>query len=394
MKKLLSLFICFSLFLSLPFSLFAVDDEGVGIDGGDEDISLLSLSQNSLIYVAFQKTVGVNLFSTYITQGSKTPENSGYDMNHIVIAVPISAEPGATVSASVQFRFTNFYYTSGYAFVGGTPGSGNVASSNSPVNGLNVGSVQGNVGTTVTNNTSTTTTYLYFLLSGFQNEYLANTQIEIFSVDVSSGMAQNNYSDILNTINTNVLALQGGLNNIYSRLGDISNSVSSVLQVVTSIETLTNTISTNLSSFHSDVTSHFLNLQSQLVGHFRDLTSLLINQYNSWKIIFQDFVDLFTSGNNQSQETVENTDKTNQDLENVTNEHDKIEQDVTNDFNSAIAVVDINQGTDFLTSMSATFTWVGTQMTNLFNYGGQIQYLLMYSLILGFALVLIGRGLK
>jgi hypothetical protein len=385
LKKVLSLFICFSLFLSIPFSVFATDDESIEVDEGSNDSSLMSVADNQ-VWVGLYTSSGQFITGLYENFGeSLVFANS----NVSVIRIGVSANVGSlsNFSSTVRFNLSNIRYQSSYAYLGYSPGNSGVQSSNFQTSGMSVGSSGGSLSVSGQNNTSVSLPYLWYQINVYQESSGAQSIIQVISADVSTSADSKDYTDILNTINSNILGLQGSLNNVFTYLSSISDRVSH-------IASLTNTISNTLTSFRDDVSSFFNSLFTNLNNHFTSLTNLLTSQFNSWISTFNDYVDLFTNGNDESKETVENTDKTNDELGNVTNEHDKIEQDMTGDFNNAIADVDLSQGTDFLTSMSASFTWVGNQMNQLFNLGGQIQYLLMYSLILGFALVLIGRGLK
>ena len=374
MKKFISFFICFSLFLSIPFSLSAkegidVSDDPIPVNEND-DISLNSAGVGDTVYYQLLRDGNIIIAGNYTIGNTFGWSQTGIDQIRLRFPVDYTFS-GSRVNTSLNLDFNDIRYQSAFAQFG---------NSSAPVgkqayfNGANVGTTSiFSISSVVENNTSINQPFIWVVINFYYTSG-SDMQFTLNNVSFVNMASETDYTDILNTINTNVIALQGGLNNIYNRLSDISNNLSSVLQSVNSIETLTNTISSNLSFFRTEVIAEINNLRSQLIGHFRDLTALLINQFNSWSSMWNDFVDLFTSGNTGSQETVENSNQTNDNLENVTNEHDKIEQDATNDFNSAIADVDISQGTDFLTSMSASFTWVGTQMNQLFNLGGQIQY--------------------
>lgn len=385
MKKLLSLFICFSLFISLPLSLFAkegvdVSDEPIPFNE-DSDISLNSASVgDSVQYQLFAD--GIRILTSYMTVGQEIGWSNS-QVDELWVRLPVDYnEPSVNVSFSAQLNLDNIVYQSSTAQFGETASPGTLKVTT--LNGTNVGT-SGNcsVAGTIENNSSDSMPYIWFKLKFYVSNTSGDYSFNLNNVSFSLVQNQIDYSDILNTINSNILAMQGSMNNIFSYLTMIGQYIDQYFP------------------FIEDIYNHFVeyanmiaNYYSSIAGYLLSIDTKITDFKNSFIQYMTKLLQYLVIGDENTQDTVQNTDKTNQDLENVTNEHDQIEQEMTGDFNNAIADVDINQGTDFLTSMSASFTWVGTQMTNLFNYGGQIQYLLMYSLILGFALVLIGRGLK
>lgn len=385
MKKLLSLFICFSLFISLPLSLFAkegvdVSDEPIPFNE-DSDISLNSASVgDSVQYQLFAD--GIRILTSYMTVGQEIGWSNS-QVDELWVRLPVDYnEPSVNVSFSAQLNLDNIVYQSSTAQFGETASPGTLKVTT--LNGTNVGT-SGNcsVAGTIENNSSDSMPYIWFKLKFYVSNTSGDYSFTLNNVSFSLVQNQIDYSDILNTINSNILAMQGSMNNIFSYLTMIGQYIDQYFPFIEDIYNHFVEYANMISDYYSSIAGYLLSIDTKITD-FK----------NSFIQYMTKLLQYLVIGDENTQDTVQNTDKTNQDLENVTNEHDQIEQEMTGDFNNAIADVDINQGTDFLTSMSASFTWVGTQMTNLFNYGGQIQYLLMYSLILGFALVLIGRGLK
>lgn len=385
MKRVLSFLCCLSLFISFPLSLNAKE----GIDVSDEPLPSNEDSGISLNSASVGDSVQYQLFAdnkriltSYMTIGQEIGWSNS-QIDELWIRLPIDYnEPTVNVSFSAQLNLDSIVYQSSTAQFGETASPGSLKVTN--LNGTSVGT-SGNcsVAGTVENNSSDSMPYIWFKLKFYVSNTSGDYAFTLNNVSFSLVQNQIDYSDILNSINSNILAMQGTMNNIFSYLMMIGQFIDQYFP------------------FIEDIYNHFVEYANMIADYFSSINGYLLSIDTKITDFRNTFIQYMTNllqylvtGNEGSQETVENTDKTNQALENVTNEHDKIEQGMTGDFNNAVADVDINQGTDFLTSMSASFAWVGTQMTNLFNYGGQIQYLLMYSLILGFALVLIGRGLK
>lgn len=99
-------------------------------------------------------------------------------------------------------------------------------------------------------------------------------------------------------------------------------------------------------------------------------------------------------GSSDSSSSSSALDNANENLGNSINDYDEIENGQVEDFNTNIGNLNTDLGILNLSDFTTTAMWLSNQMTRIVTSNNVIQYMITFSLIIGFALVLIGRGLR
>lgn len=125
---------------------------------------------------------------------------------------------------------------------------------------------------------------------------------------------------------------------------------------------------------------------NQLITTNNQLTTITNNLLTQIKTLFE-------SGNNQSQQAEQNANTQNQDLNNSTSDLENIENTLNNNFSSNLNSVNTDVNLNNLSGFVYSANYVKNVFNRLTQYEG-IELLVTYSLIIGLALLIIGRSLK
>lgn len=91
---------------------------------------------------------------------------------------------------------------------------------------------------------------------------------------------------------------------------------------------------------------------------------------------------------------VSDNDNANNDLKDTLNSYDDVESSIVDNFTNSIGNLNTNLDMFNAHDFQTTSLFLSQQLTNIFDINENVRNLVMYSLIIGFAFVLIGRGLR
>lgn len=93
-------------------------------------------------------------------------------------------------------------------------------------------------------------------------------------------------------------------------------------------------------------------------------------------------------------QNISDSTNANNELGSVVDEYDGLEQDFNNNLNSSLNDLDTDISLFGVSDFVKTGNFVSTQLTNIFNSNQTIQNMTIFSLVVGFSLVLIGIGVR
>lgn len=106
-----------------------------------------------------------------------------------------------------------------------------------------------------------------------------------------------------------------------------------------------------------------------------------------------ELIQLMNNGNSGSQSAVDDADITNNDFQNVNDNFSNLEGDFSSNMNNSLNAIDTNLNVNNLSGFVYGANWVKTQFDFMINNYEPVELLVTYSLILGLAMLLIGKRL-
>lgn len=194
--------------------------------------------------------------------------------------------------------------------------------------------------------------------------YLITQKLNSIESDLTS------LATILNQINSNLVTLDDNIDYYFSRTASSVNSA---------ISSMSSAVTSAISSQTSSLTSTLITLQNTLNNSITDMKNTLNDS----------LYDLLGE-NTDSSNAVNSNDQTNSDLDGITNQYDDIESGLVEDFNTNIGDLNTDLNIFNISDFVQTSTFISTNISNLFNSHSYISYMIMFSLVIGFSLTLIG----
>lgn len=156
-------------------------------------------------------------------------------------------------------------------------------------------------------------------------------------------------------------------------------------------------VSTQGGSYHINLTD-FNNVSGSIKPYYfgykkymtNDMSQFLFGESNALEVNDSITHDLISDGNIASQQSVINSDNANANLNQAFNNYDSYEQTFKNNFENAFSGINTNVSIFSNSNFLRSADWVRIQF-NRFTNGNVFGYMLQFSLILGLALVVIGR---
>ena len=162
------------------------------------------------------------------------------------------------------------------------------------------------------------------------------------------------------------LAQDSTLSSVGSNIVSAINSASS--SIVSSINDMKTFLGNKLDSGFASVNVTLVNLRETLVNTLNDLM-----------------------GENQDTTNATNkNDSTTNDFENISGQYDDIEHSAVEDFENNLANVDTDTDLLNVADFKSTSNFIATNLTNIYNSHDYIGNMIIFSLVIGFSLTLIG----
>lgn len=128
----------------------------------------------------------------------------------------------------------------------------------------------------------------------------------------------------------------------------------------------------------NNVKSTLSTVGSNIVSGINDMRTSIVNKFDEY----------FSSN-----QTTDN-DNSNSYLNNAIQDYEQVESELVGNFSNSISSLDTDINLFNVSDFTNTASFVSDQLTNIFNSDTNIQNMIMFSLIIGFSLVLIGIGVR
>lgn len=161
-----------------------------------------------------------------------------------------------------------------------------------------------------------------------------------------------------------------------------SSMISKLDEVKTSINTIGSDIVASVNGFSSSVTGHFNSLNTWIQNQTASITSKL----NDLLVYFK--------GNEQSNSSVDNNNQSSNNANDTFSDYNDIESGYMDSMNESLGSIDTNNNLFGMGDFVKTGSFVSTQLENIYNSNVIIQNVIMYGLILGLSLTVIGISTK
>lgn len=184
------------------------------------------------------------------------------------------------------------------------------------------------------------------------------------------------------------------LNNLESAIAELTQLVESQDRDYTEI---LEAILEAIDDGNTQVTNAIINMMNQnesrqieIINKLGDILNVEIEQKN----LLQQLVDFFYDNMTGAEESQNNALDKADELTSQNQQLEQIEQSTVQDFNNNLSNLDTNLDLFSTSDFVSSANFLATNMTRIVQTNSYIQYMITFSLIIGFALVLIGRGLK
>lgn len=124
-----------------------------------------------------------------------------------------------------------------------------------------------------------------------------------------------------------------------------------------------------------------------------ELYALAYNDKYIYETHDTELIEIMSNGNSGSQSAVDNADYINNDFQNANTTFDDLESDFSSDMNTSLNAIDTNLNVNNLSGFVYGANWVKTQFDFMINNYEPVELLVTYSLILGLAMLLLGKRL-
>lgn len=387
MNKILKSLIAFLVSLSFitPFSIYAVDDENINL--GNE-VDTTGQVANGSIYYRFNGQGTASYLSVGHTTNIKY--TGGNDV--LLFSVPVNVQADQKLKFEMQMT-TNLKGVESVQYqlfdsTGITQYSGSM-SYNYSQNGSYL-----NIELNKLNDREVTLSeifiFVYLTKSSGNGSFTINT-CNVDKVDSDEDYSSR-FTEIalwLDIISTRLEVLDVDMNTLFNYLRQDINQYFSNLNEW--IKTQTNSINTN-------ITTEFTNLKDRLKNEFTDLKANVSQNFNNLHYWMQEqtssinskLESLLGSNSNYNDDLNDANDKNDQ-LSQDVNDYNELENGFHNDMNESLDNIDLNvdliTGNDFIT----TATFISTTMNRIVTSNKFYESFVITGLILGLALVMIGK---
>lgn len=375
MSKILKIFVAFLVSLSLitPFSVKAIDSVGTFF-GEEIPISVIDQYGTSLIG---GETNGYTYLSYIVNGSNEVPlgTDNSYTFSdttsqkcfRLRIVLPELVDADTLLDVYGQVTHNGWTTISVYVIGIASDWSRTFESSGT------VGSTSTKTSTRFTftdlKSESSATKYLDIYIYGYNSDSKVFMNLNELSLTESSGTSQQlgQIMTWLEIINTNLQAINS----------NISVVVSSLKQAMID----------GFAQVGSYITNQTLALENHITQSFNSLSTWITNQTNS---INNKLQSLLGSNSNYNDDLNDANDK-NDELSQDVNDYNELENGFHNDMNESLDNIDLNvdliTGNDFIT----TATFISTTMNRIVTSNKFYESFVITGLILGLALVMIGK---
>ena len=193
-----------------------------------------------------------------------------------------------------------------------------------------------------------------------------------------------NISSILISLNNGISSIVGAINNASSSIVGAINSMSGSL--VSAINSMSNAIQNDLNTINTSINSMNTNIGTKIDTMKETLNSSIVLMKNT----LNDTLYTLLGENSSSQSAVTVNDAVNSDFYNASSSYEHIENSAVEDFKNNLANVDTNTDLLNVADFKSTSNFIATNLTNIFNSHDYIGNMIIFSLVIGFSLTLIG----
>ncbi len=189
-----------------------------------------------------------------------------------------------------------------------------------------------------------------------------------------------NIASILTWMSPILDAINSGTSSIVSAINSMSGSV------VSAINSMSNAIQSDLNTINSSINSMNTNLGTKIDSMKTTLNTAIVTMMNTLNNSLNDLL-----GENQDTTNATNVnDSTTSNFENVSGQYDDIERSVLEDFENNLANVDTDTDLLNVADFKSTSNFIATNLTNIYNSHDYIGNMIIFTLVIGFSLTLIG----
>ena len=184
-----------------------------------------------------------------------------------------------------------------------------------------------------------------------------------------------------------IMNIDKNIASILTWMQPILNAINSgTSSIVSSINSMSNAIQSDLNSINSSIDSMNTNLGTKIDSMKTTLNSAIVTMMNT---LNNSLKDLLGENEDTTNATNEN-DSTTSNFESVSGQYDDIEHSAVEDFENNLANVDTDTDLLNVADFKSTSNFIATNLTNIYNSHDYIGNMIIFSLVIGFSLTLIG----
>ncbi len=232
---------------------------------------------------------------------------------------------------------------------------------------------------------SSTTTYSSFIsaltITGVSTDGLIASIANVLSELVPYIMnIDEHIASILTFMQPILNAINSGTTSIVSAINSMSGSV------VSAINSMSNAIQSDLNTINSSINSMNTNLGTKIDSMKTTLNNAIVTMMIT---LNNSLNDLLGENEDTTKATNEN-DSTTSNFESVSGQYDDIEHSAVEDFENNLANVDTDTDLLNVADFKSTSNFIATNLTNIYNSHNYLGNMIIFSLVIGFSLTLIG----